>query len=151
MMLLNQHESGSPWCQNTSVPLYHSGTNKVFRNTTSFYHSPWCSNSKGQVDRSTTTGVVACYYVQHKVCFLCSPASSPLASFFTHSAELKEFDDARRLHFANIHHLFFIFEYLFILYFFFFFIIIQRSQQKFFGKTVIVADRKKKTVWNPMW
>jgi len=95
------------------------------------------------VDKSstTTTGVACYYYVQHKVCFLCSPASSPLTSFFTHSAELKEFDDARRLHFANIH-LFFIFEYLFILFLlYYFFFIIQRSQQKKLGNVVVVGSR----------
>ena len=75
-------------------------------------------------------------YVFSALLLLC-----PLPLFFTLSAELKEFYDARRLHFANIH-LFFIFEYLFIFFFLFlFFLIIQRSQQKFFGKTVIVDDR----------
>ena len=85
---------------------------------------------------------VACYE-QHKVCFLCSPSSSPLFSYFTHSAELKEFYDARRPQLPYIP-LFFIFGYFLNLFLLYFFFIIQRSQQKFFGKTVvIVADREK--------
>ena len=54
---------------------------------------------------------VACY-VHNKVCFLCSPASSPLASFFTYSAELKELYDARPQQFTHIC-LFFIYGYFF--------------------------------------
>ena len=81
---------------------------------------------------------VACYEQKNKVCFLCSPSSSPLFSYFTHSLEYKEFYAARRPQLPYIP-LFFIFGYFFILFLLYFFLIIQRSQQKIFGNVVVVG------------